>query len=339
MTGPHEDTTAEGSESVFRLLELLPGKVSALETRASDVTVAGGAVLHAIDGHGRRLLLVPLARGESAVEDTASQGVTIRPRQLVDAGAERSYVAVTCERPEYRDLFSVLADEMLAALRTTSGSAPAVCQVVIDRWRDLLAPTQQRLLGISALAGLLAELHVLEVFAADDPVNALEYWAGPSGGRFDFMGASASCEVKATTIRDSIQVEIHGALQLDVPEGSRLFLHAEQLERVATGGDSVPDVVARLREAGVGTQALLRKLADVGYLQHEAAAYERIRFEVLATRTYEIGEDFPRIVPATLKDPTVLDRITRLRYTIDVTDASRVPGRSDLDHAVAALMR
>jgi hypothetical protein len=339
MTGSDEGATAEGSESIFRLLELLPGQVSALETRASDVTVAGGAVLHAIDGQGRRLLLVPLAEGESAVEDTASQGVTILPRQLVDAGTERLYVAVTCERPEYRDLFSVLADEMLAALRTPSGPAPAACQVVIDRWRDLLAPTQQRLLGVNALAGLLTELHVLELLAAHDPGKALEYWAGPSGGRFDFMGASASCEVKATTTRDSIQVEIHGALQLDVPEGTRLFLHAEQLERVTTGGDSVPDVFARLRESGVGTQALLRKLADVGYFLHESAAYDKIRFVVLAIRTCEVVEDFPRIVPATLKDPTVLDRITRLRYTIDVTDASRVPGSSDLDHALAALMR
>jgi hypothetical protein len=181
----------------------------------------------------------------------------------------------------------------------------------------------------------------MELAATLDPDGVLRNWTGPDNGRIDFTGVSAGVEVKATTTREQLLVEIHGLSQLDSRDLEELYLYLEQLEPVPIGGDCVPDAVSRLRTAGVDTVGLLRSLAKAGYRQFDAEAYRHIRFQCLQRRTYATTyPGFPRLTPGLLGGQRLPERIIRLRYTIDLTDSESIPGLvKDPLVAVAHLLR
>jgi hypothetical protein len=318
MIGPSEDA--------FALIENGPVEQE-LRIRDSDVTVAGGCVRHAVDRLGRRHLLIPLEEGQKATEDRNSYGVSLSGRELLDRNRRERYLDVACEMAELRDLFAVFCDDLLERLSVEAAPPAVVCSSVLERWRELFNPKRGALLGSDALVGLLAELRVLEQVAARSPAHAVHLWTGPDKARADFTGERAAVEVKATTGRDRVTVAIHGLRQLDQVQLEDLYLHVEQFETVPVGGDSVPEAVSRLLSAGVGRAELMKGLATIGYLDRDADAYRRVRFNVLSSRTFRVtAPGFPRLVPAALADPGLADKIFRVTYAIDVTDTAAVPG-------------
>ena len=297
-----------------------------MQIRETEVAVAAGLVLHAMDG-GTRVLLIPLKTEEATQLDEESRGVVLRPRDWLDEGVRRRFQTVVCEMPALNVPFESLCDEILQALDEAPTNPARRCLEVLERWRDLLGPRASRLLGENALIGLLAELHLLEALVqVAPPADALGRWMGPTGSRFDFVGGSAVVEVKATTSRDQFSVTIHGLLQLDPPDGSALLLYAEQMERVPVGGDSVPDAVERLVASGVSRRDLLGLLAALGYLAADMDDYRTVRFRELDVRAFEIVVGFPRLVRSGLVDPGMADRVNNVSYSVDLSDVLLLPG-------------
>ncbi len=317
---------SEASESAFTLIEDGPAP-RGLRMRDSDVAVAGGYVSHAVDALNRRHLLIPLAAGEQVIADNRSEGLRLTPRNLEDDRGLTPYIDVACEETDLRDLFAIFCDDLLDRLAEDPATPAAVCVSVLDRWRDLFNPKDGRLLGEQALVGLLAELHVLERIAGYALGTALRLWTGPDKARADFTGSLASLEVKATTNRERATIAIHGIQQLDQAGLEDIYLHVEQFERVPSGGDSVPDAVRRLLATGLSRAGLLRSLMAIGYLESDRQAYELIRFELTAGRTFRASAPgFPRLVPSALADSRLALRIHEVRYSIDVSDAETIPG-------------
>jgi hypothetical protein len=327
----------ERSDALFTLLEQT-ARITDVHIRYTDVQVPGGHVGHAVSHDGRRHLLVPLSDSDERIEDHTSRGVTISVRELLDNGTSSQYLDIACELPEIRDLFAELCDEMLRRLDGTAGRQPGhVCRRVLQRWRDLLAPATGDLLGRDRIAGLLAELHLLESAAALDPDRALHTWTGPDNARIDFTGAAAGIEVKATTFREALRVEIHGLEQLAQGGLQELYLYVEQLEPVPFGGDCVPDTVGRLTTAGVETVELLKKLRQTGYDHADADAYRHVQFR--RTRRYTFRTTvpgFPKLTDEDLRAAPLPGRISRIRYTIDLSGHASVPGLVDDSRAAVA---
>jgi hypothetical protein len=325
---------AESSEDIFTLLES-ESVGAAVRVRYTDIELDAGKVAHGLHPVGdRRHLYVPLADGQPAVEDRTSRGVSITEQTLEENGRRRRYLDIACEVAELRDLFAVLCDEMLEAIASRRTEPAVACRNVLDRWRELLSPAPSRLLGRETLAGLLAELHFMELIAARDPERACALWTGPDRGRFDYTSGDAAVEVKATMSRERLTVQIHGIGQLEPVDGRVVRLFVEQLEPVPAGGDSVPDAVNRLGSAGVDMHALVTGLAAVGYSMSDAVVYRKIRFEVRSRRAFRTDTDgFPKLVPSGLIDPGVLNRITLVRYTVDLTglgaSSGALPGPAD----------
>jgi hypothetical protein len=314
------------SEAAFEVIE--NGAITQdLRIRDSDVTLTGGSVRHAIDRLGRRHLLVPLAADEPAAEDHGSCGVSLAGRELLDKGHQERYQDVVCESADLNDLFAVFCDDLLTKLAIKADQPAVVCSHALERWRALFNPSRGAMLGPEALAGLLAELHVLELIAARAPSGAVALWTGPDQARADFSSATAAIEVKATTRREGVIVAIHGLRQLEEPQSADLYLFVEQFEITRNGQDSVPDAVARLLSSGVDRVGLLTGLNAVGYQDMNAAAYRLIRFDTSSRRTFRVTEaGFPRLVPTSLTDPNLADKIFRVSYLIDVTNAMAIPG-------------
>jgi hypothetical protein len=313
----------EPSDVAFALLE--EERPDELVARDTEILLSGGAVQHARDAAGRLHLLVPLGEDDPATEDTASRGVTMHTHELVDREVTHRYVDVLCEIPSLRDLFAVICDEMLVAIAANVDKPGLACKAVLERWRDLIGEPSNRLLSSQALSGLLAEIHVLETLATASPDRALRVWTGPAKGRADFTGPGVALETKATTVRERLTVEIHGLSQLDPPEKSELFLSVERMERVPVDGDSVPDAVARLHTLGMDAHGFMRALGDVGYRASDAEAYSKVRFRTLELHYYAVSGSFPRVTTQSFKDRAVLERITQLRYVLDLTATPPAP--------------
>jgi hypothetical protein len=147
--------------------------------------------------------------------------------------------------------------------------------------------------------------------------------------------------VKATTNRERATVAIHGIQQLDQGSLEDVYLYVEQFDRVPTGGDTVPDVVRRLLAAGLNRAELLGRLAVVGYLEGDREAYALFRFDLTRARTFRASASgFPRLVPSSLTDPTLAQRIHEVRYSIDVSDAESIAGNLlSIEPALDHLMR
>jgi hypothetical protein len=331
---------SEASESAFTLIEDGPAPLE-FRLRDSDVTVAGGYVRHAIDSQSRRHLLVPLAADQPSIEDHGSSGVSLSGKDLEDNKGRARYIDVACEQAELRDLFSIFCDDLLDRLPGEPAAPAAVCASELDRWRELFNPKHSRLLGEESLVGLLAELHVLEQIANRAHGAVIRLWTGPDKARADFAGNQAALEVKATTNRERATVTIHGLQQLDQASLDDVYLYVEQFERVPSGGDSVPDAVGRLVSMGVARADLLRGLSALGYSEVDRDAYRLFRFELIAARTFRASDPgFPRLITASLADPSLAQRIHQVRYAIDVSDAGAIPGHlPSIDPALDHLLR
>lgn len=327
----------ETSESIFHLLARA-GDTSVLQIRESDVEVDAGPVAHAIDHSGMRILLVPLTKEQTVREDTASRGVILAKRELIDQDVSRRFAMFRCELPALDEQFGILCDEVLSALAASPHDPGGICAGVLERWRELLGPRNERLLGEFQLMGLLAELRFLERLAQETP-DALTLWTGPAGSRFDFMAGSRAVEVKATTSRERFTVGIHGLLQLEPPAGGELYLWAQRYERVPDGSESVPDSVRRLEGLGLSSHDLLEKLARVGYMTADTEAYRAVRFQALDDRSFAVINTFPRLVRASLADSSLADRLLAVSYSIDLSDTINIPGSmTDLDAVATAFL-
>ena len=328
----------ESSEKIFHFLAAATDP-NALQMRESDITVRAGQVSHAIDHAGRRILLVPLADDEQVQEDWGSQGVVLGNREFVDGDNMRRFAMLRCELQALEEQFGILCDEVLTTLASSSEDPGGTCARVVARWRELLGPRRDTLLGESQLLGLLAELTFLNRLLRSTP-DALSLWAGPGGARFDFKTHSSGVEVKATTSRDRFSVGIHGLHQLESPDQGSLYIWAQRYERVPHGGESVPDRIQELQHAGIPYHALLEKLADTGYFSADADSYTAIRFQAIDDRSFAVVDGFPRLVPDSFLDPSLSDRILSVAYSIDLSDDDRIPGRlANLDSLIDNFLR
>ena len=301
--------------------------MSAFRTTTVGVDTTQGPLLVGVDAAGRRHLLVPIAAKHTLKQDVEGRAVVLRRRALEDEHSYRNYASLELVDDKLSDLFTALCVEVADRISAAPDRAVAVLRKVLEDWRALLAGTRE-ILGPSALAGLFGELHLLRALVARDP-GAAAFWTGPSGSAQDFHHGPAAVEVKTTLSPEGRAVRVHGVDQLDVVEPGRLLLHWSRVR--SDQGESVPDLVdevlAHTDDAG-GFRALLRL---AGYQETDREIYARRRFEVLESRTYEVGPGFPRIVPAGLGGDAVLAGVGPVEYTVDLDAAAANDHLSTVD--------
>jgi hypothetical protein len=297
--------------------------------------VEDGQVLAALDVDGLRNLLVPIPPGVEVEPDLRSAGVHLRGVVLQDdSGRETPFVDLACRRRHLGDIFAHLADEVVRELRRNPRGGAAVCRTVLSRWRELLERGSGRALGLEALVGLFGELWYLRELLRINPTAAVR-WDGPLGGRHDFVARRIALEIKATLRREGRFFEVHGAEQLQPPQGGVLYLAAVKLES-SPGGESVPGLVEDVLGLCGDRLEVLRRLSAVGYDQRAADDYRAHLFEVREDRLYEVDDHFPRIVPSSFVGGGMPPGTIALRYTIDLSGP--IP-RASTDAAAAEVLR
>ena len=327
------------SELDFELLLGEAPRPVAMRVKPTGVARSGKDVLLGVDESNLLHLLVPLAARDGQTEDRRSAGVHLLVTTLEAEGAKSRYLDVKCLLPHLNRLFFDLVDEMLVVLQDEDVGARSACQGVLDRWRELLAKQHSGGLSKEQLAGLFAELKILDQLAERAPDLAVLSWTGPFGDRFDFQGSADALEVKASTVRNGRSVEIHGERQLEPPEDGDLYLVVVKLERVKGGGESVGDVVDSICARGSSRYSILQALEELGVAADDLSRYDSDRFVVNETYYYLVGEGFPRIVPASFVSGSLPAGVSSLRYVINLDAEQPAPLEPEmasqvLDHLV-----
>ena len=315
----------KSSSDIFDLLTFEAPDEMQLTRRDTEIEIDGSHVAHAIDALGRRVLVVPLPAGDRDVFDTESRGVSLETFEMRRGGEQQRLMIARCLDSRLDTQFGLLVDDVIRGLQRSKTHPGQTCLEILQRWRTLLASSDDSVLSIESQTGLIAELHLFEALARIDRNAVFECWRGPDRSRHDFVSQKYAVEVKATTHRDQLLITVHGALQLQPPENRPLYVYVEQLE-LAPFGDSVPSLVNRILGLGVEPLSFLRALAKAGFQDQYASQYAGFTFSTLRRRLCLVDQSFPRIVRAVFTSPEMIDQFSRIDYSFDI---GPIPGAVD----------
>ncbi|WP_037559445.1 PD-(D/E)XK motif protein [Spirillospora albida] len=281
-----------------------------------------------IDHEGHRHVLVPIGSHQKVRAGLNGPVLRLRKRDLEDKESYQSYADLGCLRPDLNDLFSALCADVLETAEALPDAPLKALYRVLDRWKALFH-AQEAPLGIEQLAGLFAELKVLEVLLQADP-SAHRLWRGPTGHRHDFTSSALAVEVKASLSEGARRARIHGLDQLDPPLDGTLHLAWYRLTRGSWQTERFLDVVDRVLRLCDDESALLGLLAKAGYRSGNRDHYRDVRFVITEERWYMVGATFPALRENDLVKADIPINVTDVTYTIDLS--MEPPNPLDSEH-------
>ena len=280
----------------------------------------------------------------SAVRVTAeypsARGFELYPESVTPGPRGRTRLCLVLADHRYRDVFEVLVNDVGERITNTLGQEEGI-KTLIARlyvWQNFMRRHGVEGLTIEAQIGLFGELtflahHLIDQLPAQDSVNA---WKGPTGGNQDFNIGGRCVEVKSTTVIPPVSVTIPNITQLDETLVDLLLLCHISLAPNERTGESLPELVDRLR-ATLHVQDVSAlddfnvKLIEAGYLDSHRELYSSARYGPPTTTFFRINRDFPRI---TVDDLRI--GIAECSYSVLLTACA--PYELEVADAVAALL-
>lgn len=245
-----------------------------------------------------------------AVRDLEEIPEAVGLRSTLEIGSDRepATLEIALEDEAARDVFTVLAGDIIEAAARSEEGASAVRAWIsrLRRWQKLL---QQSPLGLSAKRqrGLYAELWVLRerILPITDVEEALSAWVGPEKAVHDFHTRAMHIEVKSSVAGEPQVVRINGERQLDESGTPGLCLVHLSLAVSREQGETLPEMVASVRTlaSGGAEEVLLEdRLVDAGYHDAHAVRYGGTHYTLRDCRLFRVGAGFPRIIESELAD-------------------------------------
>lgn len=263
----------------------------------------------------RLTLRVPVSPNETIPSNPLEH---VDVQLVVEAGKRFLEVSITDERlllDGYAMLTTVADRVQLEGKEPTAALAET-----LTRWRTVLALRTR--LTPEREVGLFGELLVVDASLQGGLDPEMRAWRGALSEEHDFGLGPLDIEVK-TTSGERREHWIHGVGQLMPTKQRPLWLLSVQLTRAGTGGETLPEIVARViqQAGGEGAERLRAGIESAGFREEQADLFEdhwRLRTAPLAAR---VDQQFPRITPDGLKAAGIrTERIRDLRYQVDLTD-------------------
>jgi hypothetical protein len=264
-----------------------------------------------------------------------AEGISLSDQRIASEGILR--LAVTLEREDLRDVFEIVATDLLTVTAASETPEQSIGQLIrrLEAWQACLR-VRQRGLSREEQAGLIGELAVASLAAESIGLpQALDAWKGPLDDIHDFHNAGVAVEVK-TTIGVSQNIRVSHLDQLNGRGLDTLLLARVRLQESPTG-KTLPEYIAAIRDAlsepspGSAT-ALEEKLMRAGYLDTDAELYGSLRTMLLEICAFRVDEGFPRITRETAP-MAVVDAA----YSLD--ERQLAPFRIGMDEFKTALIQ
>lgn len=278
-----------------------------------------------IDPKDRRLA-VRVPRGHGDVAASPLRHVRIEARSL--SGVD--WIEVSIKGDALLPYFFGLAVTLADRVQRDGVDPPVAVNECIDRWQDLLRPAPS--LSREAEVGLIGELIVLKAMCdVRGPKRALEAWTGPLGEAHDFRFGSTELEVKTTQGEHRRHV-ISSDTQLVPSPGCDLYVMSVQLAAGGDGATSLYDWIRGLRTRFKGTHrsAFNSRLECIAGLDLDELDRYRSAFRP-RSKLYlvKVTDDFPRIQPGLWGQAPQVNRISDVRYRVDVQGLGHEAGTAE----------
>ncbi len=286
----------------------------------------------------------PLRGLALTVPDEALRGVDELPstrglehlrRPAPQAG--NSVLEIRLTDPAANEMFVGLAEDVARATASARDDADAVGLWLsrIRSWQRLMARAP-RGLSEERQRGLYAELEVLrsDIARRVGIEAAVDGWRGPLGGH-DFQLVGGAYEVKGSATHEPQVVTVNSERQLDETGTDGLHLIHLSLDVHQHAGESLPAIVADVRELAAATAVeslLAERLVDAGYADAHKRHYLATGYTIRERQFFRVGDGFPRIIEADLADG-----IGGVRYQLVI--AACAPFATTADNAFSSLRR
>jgi hypothetical protein len=305
--------TSIRDELVSKWAEAAHAKPSDREWRAVALSVPGAvrflAGIREPDGRIALLIEAPLGAAPTRLLRISAEGVSLSDRR--EAAQSLFRVAVALEREPLRDVFEVLAADLVEVVRTAATPAQAIATAVsrLEAWQAFLR-SGRRGLSREEQIGLLGELTILELLAKEIGYElAVEAWLGPMDGIHDFSRSGIGIEVKAVAGAGSL-VRISRLDQLDRRGLSSLLVARPRFQEGPDGRTlltAVRDVRETIDRSAPGVRlGFDDRLLRAGFIDVDRQVSAVPSFELKQIYGFEVREDFPRLtglsVPAEVVD-------------------------------------
>jgi hypothetical protein len=246
------------------------------------------------------------------------RGMGFKIIPLVGPELAAKHVCLYVENPENRSVFTTLSSDVIRTLESSDRTTRVKnLQNCFNRWSRFfeiwgsegMSPDRQR--------GLFGELMVLEILLRTglSPLDGVSSWKGSSGAYQDFVHLGAAIEVKTTISKEPRKVSVSSEKQLDDTDLESLALVVLTLNLVESGGISLPNAVATVRQLlendGKASSIFESSLIEAGYLDSDADKYSK-HYTIRSKEIFDIRSGFPRIVSV---PPGVGD----LRYSVTIS--------------------
>jgi hypothetical protein len=251
----------------------------------------------AVDGAGRRHILVQSPPPQKPIESRDTRGLHVVTEQLrIEDNPQQRFINIVCLDQTQERLFSSLAEDLLEHLRTTTLDENDAVQRTLNRWRAFWA-VKSGTLTLELAMGLFGELWFLHQW-----LGAASYgkWMATPGARHDFQWPEASIEVKTAQAASLATAahHINSLDQLDDAVTGQLYLFSLLVLEDALAGHTLESLIAsissELAHDPTALEEFTAKLAAYGYIPSDSP-YARRPLRIVREALYKVADDFPRV--------------------------------------------
>ena len=273
-------------------------------------------------------------------EYPSARGFELYPESVIPGPRGRTRLCLVLADTRYRDVLDVLVSDVSERIALTTGEGEAVRTFIarLRVWQNFMKKHGVEGLSKEAQIGLFGELLFLAAYLvhrvpAHDSVNA---WKGPARDNQDFEIGGRCIEVKSTTAVHPDTVHVASMTQLDETLVELLLLCHVSLILDARDGESLPELVDRLR-ATIQNQDISAlddfnaKLIEAGYLDSHSGLYSDTRYRHRETSFFKVADGFPRITARDLRSG-----VSECSYTVVL--AACAPNGLGGTEAIAAFL-
>ncbi len=304
--------------NIWHQLEIASSvKRESIVNNVSVISYKGKNPLLAIDSRNQRHLLIPVKSFEQESIDTTSAGINIVLEEWEDEGLRQKFVDIVCLKSHLTNLFDFIVINILQEIEKQPPYPSLTSKRVLNEWREFIDKAPSELPSESVLKGLYGELLVLKMLSKKTE-HGLRYWVGPEGARHDFKSGNIAFEVKTISQHiDKLQITINGIDQLWAAANDKLYLVIIRVEKNPIPKVSFQDLLDILLSFGIEHTNLYKILSRFG-LTPDLINEIPYGFDLLETKFYYVDEEFPKITPDSFINENLPDRVTNLRYQIDL---------------------
>lgn len=226
--------------------------------------------------------------------------VEIIPDEL---NPERNYLIFTLLNAEFRDIFSVLCEDLIVSVAPLQSEERILKELInrFQKWKSLFEKVSSHGLTPEEQRGLFGELFLLKklLLSFDQTSMVLSSWVGVEKQIRDFQYNNWGIEVKTTHGNNHQKIHISNERQLDTSNLKYLFLFHLSMESHLNSGETLNSMVDSIRflleDDFVSLNKFNNKLFEAGYFENHRDKYSDTGYFIRNETFYKVGRNFPRI--------------------------------------------